>query len=73
MKDNWISVENKLPDCDDYGNSNEVIMSVEFKKMRYTSIGRLVSNRWYWVEDKNILTNEFKATHWMPLPEPPKS
>jgi hypothetical protein len=60
-KDEWISVEERLPEsrkfviaCDEYGNVGEAYF---YKRDR----------KFEWVDDGERAF----VTHWMPLPEPP--
>lgn len=56
----WISVEERLPD-----NRKFVIVCD-----KYGNVGEAYhrAGRFEWVDDEEVV----EATHWMPLPEPPK-
>lgn len=64
--DGWVSVEDRLPEeWDNY--------LVSFKK----TTGELTYHpyhKWCWIgEDGYVMEYNLSVTHWMPLPQPPKS
>ena len=67
----WISVEEKLPDTDD---NVLVICNGEYKNIRFINAYDLAA--YDSDEDEWILDSYPEAvvtvTHWMPLPKPPK-
>ena len=67
----WISVEEKLPDTDD---NVLVICNGEYKNIRFINAYDLAA--YDSDEDEWILDSYPEAvvtvTHWMPLPQPPK-
>lgn len=60
-KQEWISVEERLPETD-----TRVLVYMHENRMSYTKIDtdRIVARKWVRWGDL--------VTHWMPLPEPPK-
>jgi len=60
-KQEWISVEDRLPE-----NDNRVLVYMHENRMSYTKIDtdRIVSGKWVRWGDT--------VTHWMPLPDAPK-
>ena len=76
---NWISVEDRLPRDDSlvvaayfyehYRIPDAVVCNFYNGNFKLNTDGLEASN--YFGEA--TITMEFKATHWMPLPEPPKT
>ena len=69
---NWISIDKKLPKCDEY-----VLMAIQRKDNGfYVEYGRYIGetingvNFTYYNESGEKDT--FYVTHWQPLPKPPK-
>ena len=60
-QNNWISVEDRLPD-----DQEEVLVCTRSKN-GYRNI-----DKGYWSIDRFIHRGRAEVTHWMPLPEPPK-
>jgi hypothetical protein len=58
----WISVEDKLPDIDDY-----VIWYYESGAMAIWEIDKDMNLEWLKKRSRGD-----RITHWMPLPQPPK-
>jgi hypothetical protein len=58
--DRWISVEERLPEND----CNCIVFSAGYVKESHFYFGKFYDP----IEDYM----RYKATHWMPLPEPPK-
>lgn len=60
--DNWISLEDQLPK-----HGQKVDLWVVNKDNAYRFVN------WSWERQDTLLhINGYKATHWMPVPEPPK-
>ena len=59
---NWISVEDRLPDFDEY-----VLWHCPSGIMQVWEIDKDMD--WQWVEER---WGEDTPTHWMPLPEGPE-
>jgi Protein of unknown function (DUF551) len=63
--EDWISINDQLPKIMEY--------VMVYNTEGATLIGRLMSNGWVAMfADGEILMSELTATHWRPLPEPPK-
>ena len=71
----WISVEERLPDCE-WGAESKAVLFITKQGFMYTGYygcGGIYRDR-YFREYKNS-TDGYdisSVTHWMPLPEPPK-
>jgi hypothetical protein len=63
----WISVEDELPKMPDSGNWVGVNVFCEDGYVRLYDYN-IKSGKW--MDGLNNITS--RATHWMPLPEPPK-
>lgn len=62
----WISISDQLPEIAEY--------VMVYNTERATLIGRLMSNGWVAMfADGEKFMGELTATHWRPLPEPPKN
>lgn len=75
----WISVKDRLP-C---GPITCIIYIIEYDKVRKQTFYHVdaacfcfddcyIDGHWSTFNDWDEGTPEFKVTHWMPLPEPPK-
>lgn len=66
----WIKTEDRLPECDKSGWSNEVLVySSKFdviSKMRYSKKSRV------FMDEFDSILQLSNVSHWMPLPKPPK-
>ena len=67
----WISVEDRLPEIEGYGESYNVIICYETTK----NGNQIITEGLYYYplktwHRKDML--EVNVTHWMTLPEPPK-
>lgn len=71
----WISVEERLPDCEQGAESEAVLFITKqgFMYTGYFGCGGIYHDR-YFREYKNSTEGYdiSNVTHWMPLPEPPK-
>lgn len=71
----WISVKDRLPELNEHGYSNDVLMFGEhgMEVTHIEKVKRIVE--WKGIQEV-IETNNGAPieayTHWMPLPEPPK-
>lgn len=71
----WISVEDRLPDNKEYDwVLAQVVENNGFMHIPTVMEYRQSKNDWFeetygWISEHNGL---FSVTHWMPLPEPPK-
>ena len=70
----WISVEDRLPEDDKlkvvrYGYKNGRNLGIDLS--RYYLPANQIDKK-YWCFDF-LNTQNTKVTHWMPLPEPPKT
>ena len=67
----WISVEERLPERDE-----KVHICFMFANKPHIEVGELWSDGKFYAEGDEyclpMYLKERKATHWMPLPEPPK-
>ncbi len=65
----WISVEERLP-----AEGNEVLIYNGNAGKRYTDVWMLLYDEDgpYWEDTVGYQYGVDEATHWMPLPEPPK-
>jgi hypothetical protein len=64
-QDDWISVDERLPEISEY----VMVHNIEGA----TLVGRLMSNGWVAMfADGEKLMGNLTATHWRPLPSPPK-
>lgn len=72
----WISVEERLPECERGAESKAVLFITKqgFMYTGYYGCGGIFHDR-YFREFKNATEGYdiSNVTHWMPLPEPPKS
>ena len=64
---NWISVEERLPGVNDYGNNNYCLVADDFGDMYVAYYNR---DEEHWLDDGNVAV--LFVTHWMPLPQPPR-
>ena len=74
----WISVDDRLPIeeskaheqewCEEYP---EFIVMIERGWVPTTLYFDLENNKWFRINTA-LKREEYKVTHWMPLPEPPK-
>lgn len=63
--DNWIKIEDRLPEYRQAVDLWMVSIREPNKQYRFTS--------WTWERQDTVLQiNGYKATHWMPVPPPPK-
>jgi hypothetical protein len=73
--DGWVSVENSNPTIspDEYGEIKYVLVT-DGKTVEMGGFGEIDASdiNKYWIDDRGMLT-PFKATHWQPLPAPPKA
>lgn len=68
----WISVEERLPES----NTRCVVWSFDYIWRVRFAFYNVCTKRWYVVCDDQIKDTKrdgVKVTHWMPLPEPPKT
>lgn len=71
----WVSVEERLPETDGELSDDVLISGRIFLYGEYSHIGTTIG----WIDEKgtwgNIIPEKQKVfvTHWMPLPEPPKT
>ena len=65
----WISVENRLPEYSNDGFADAVLVTDGFvQHMAY-----FVGGEWRFAESGEIKEPMwYRITHWMPLPQPPK-
>lgn len=74
-KQEWISVNERLPDCEQGAESEAVLFITKqgFMYTGYYGCGGIYRDR-YFIEYKNSTEGYdiSSVTHWMPLPEPPK-
>jgi hypothetical protein len=74
QKQEWISVEERLPDCEQGAESKAVLFITKqgFMYTGYYGCGGIYRDR-YFREYKNSTEGYdiSNVTHWMPLPEPP--
>lgn len=72
----WISVRERLPDCEQGAESEAVLFITKqgFMYTGYFGCGGIYHDR-YFREYKNSTEGYdiSNVTHWMPLPEPPKA
>lgn len=66
MKDNWISVDDILPDP----YVNVLLLDIYENKYNVGFCKPCFSPKVYWASEDNIRIKNI--THWQPLPEPPK-
>ena len=64
-KQEWISVEERLPE-------EKVNCLVHYKHAYCDNDGYWVIGLTFYDGNKFVIGKEYKITHWMPLPEPPK-
>lgn len=75
FKPKWVSVEERLPETDGELSDDVLISGRIFLYGEYSHIGTTIG----WIDEKgtwgNIIPEKQKVfvTHWMPLPEPPKT
>ena len=73
-KDNWISVEDRLPDnhteCLIHGYNFGIKISI-FSDYN-TSYGSKLNKKWFRKNGSSHYSTK-NITHWQPLPQPPKS
>ncbi len=65
----WISIEDRLPEREDY-----VFVCVDLGAegiLRITAIHTTAG--WYFLSDSKYIKIPWKVTHWIKLPEPPKT
>ena len=72
----WISVQDRLPDFE-----QNVLVYAEVKLENISPESMMVvthrhkyrfADFWSWSEPSQYFNEDYKITHWMPLPEPPK-
>ena len=82
----WIPVEERLPECGEHYESNDVLVSVDYRpddpeetKDTFVSIDHVCFNCFeqgeFTIERDNPYDTEpspYYVTHWLPLPEPHK-
>ena len=66
----WISVEDRLPEIDKYGGSEQVIVYHSFVGVGYYGETPKTKKKRWNVQCGGTYAN---VTHWMPLPDPPES
>lgn len=70
----WISVEERLPECEDVGESEALLFLTSEGRVEAGYFGR--GSVWRDVYFRHYRTSVGRdasdVTHWMPLPEPPK-
>ena len=69
----WIPVEERLPDPKEY---DWVLVNVKFEEdgtYGVPHIAELREGKWYGDDDYPLSALECEVTHWMPLPEYPRS
>jgi hypothetical protein len=66
MEDNWVSVDDNLPDAE-----TVVLVFIPFlsDEAGLRSLGYIYNVGWY----QSTKPFKGKVTHWQPLPEPPKN
>ena len=66
---NWISVEDKLPENDD-----DVLISIndDYTKKDISSLGNFADSEWLINGCNENTIAGITVTHWQPLPQPPK-
>lgn len=68
MTENWISVENRLPeDTRDY-----IICILAGDGTKHVTTGTYDWRYKHWIDKIGIIWVPDRVTHWTPLPEPPK-
>ena len=76
--DGWVKVEDGLPEIGQrviaYNNTRDMYMCVKCVTFNKESISYKDGHRDSWLEyiTHNNLAMPFRATHWHPLPSPPK-
>lgn len=75
-REEWISVDERLPDCEQGAESEAVLFITKqgFMYTGYFGCGGIYHDR-YFREYKNSTEGYdiSNVTHWMPLPEPPQT
>jgi len=72
MKNEWISVKDRLP------KANEGVVWInrleDESYFAHVGIGKWDGNNWYWYYKRYYASIEEKITHWMPcrFPDPPE-
>ena len=68
----WISVEDRLPDRDTIGKKY-LIWFIPLSENSTPSIAfGYWQGGWWIVPSATVGIDEYKITHWMPLPDPPE-
>lgn len=67
VNDNWISVEDKLPD-----KSQRVLVFYKALGQENRIHNDVIASNWRTQKGDFIPCDGYKVTHWQPLPKPPK-
>lgn len=72
MGNNWISVEERLPEMTDrYGLASDRVLVAYGVKDKHVRFGKLRGQEWITTNNDPFARQEL-ITHWMPLPAAPK-
>lgn len=76
MKNNWISVKERLPEIIDGKDYSENVLAV-INNTLFIMCYCFIDNGWVWtncygnIEEEGIFDDDYYPTHWQPLPELP--
>lgn len=68
MTENWISVEDRLPE----DAQNYIICVLEGDGTKHVTTGTYDWRYKMWSDEVGGIWEPQRVTHWMPLPEPPR-
>ena len=67
----WISVKDRLPEINENGYSEDVLLQTQFGEMHVSCFEKITGEiRVEWGDAGFLCLDDF--THWMPLPKPPE-
>lgn len=73
----WISVKDRLPRCNSkFGESNHVLCYCGTNSQSFVGWYHKPTKNWYnsyYLASSEPISEYYKPTHWMPLPDPPKN